>query len=174
MGNVPLIYLFLILAILAAILSRSNKRSICVVYVVGLCLELLLGALYGRFDLFERYWDHYYLGITLVCLFTLSFMSYCYHKDYFLVYPLIFLMLLINGMIVPEWILMGTTYILSISKDALEVLNVVLLLILFGMSDGTLRLLDDLWLRILFPSNAFTRYFLRLYNHSRQIQNMEK
>lgn len=153
-------YLCILIGLLCASLSSSNKRSICLLYVFGLALELAVDGIYKQLGIVELYWDEYYRLIGLIDLTTLAFMLACFHWRYFLVYPLMFLMVFANDTIYPEWAWIGSTYMWSISRDVLETLNFIVLLIFFGGSDSVLRTLDRIWSRILWDSGLFTRYLL--------------
>jgi hypothetical protein len=142
-------YLFMVLGLLAVPLSRSKKRWVCVLYVFGLLLEEGVYRLYVHYGILDSHWENFYLGIGLTDLSILALMTYCYHKDYVLVYPLIFLMVCVNVIIPMEWVLMHSDSVHSIRIVTLQVLNFALLLILFGRSDGFIRLLDKLRTRLL-------------------------
>lgn len=138
-------HICMVFGALAALLSVSNKRYLCWVFVMGNVMEYAIYYIYAYYGVLDSHWELFYLGIALIDFSMLSLMTYCYHRDYILVYPLIFLMVCVNAIIAPLWILIESDYIWSISEDALHALNFALLLILFGRSDGTLRLLDNVY-----------------------------
>ena len=151
------------LGALAGLLSASNKRYLCWVFVMGNVMEYAIYYVYVYYGVLESHWELFYLGIALIDLSMLSLMTYCYHRDYILVYPLIFLMVCVNAIISPLWILMESNYIWSISEDALHGLNFALLLILFGRSDGALRVLEN------FYTTSMGQSMVRVFQLSRNL-----
>ncbi len=137
-------YVCIFLGLVAASLSSSNKRYICWLYVLGIVIEYAVYHLYVHYEVLDSHWENFYLGIALTDILILVLMTYCYHRHYILVYPVIFLMVCVNATIPMEWVLIHSTSVWSVSENALQALNFALLLILFGRSDGFLRILDKL------------------------------
>lgn len=167
-------YLFMVLGLLAVPLSRSKKRWVCGLYVLGLLLEEAVYRLYVHYGVLDSHWENFYLGIALIDLSILALMTYCYQKDYVLVYPLIFLMVCVNVIIPTEWVLMHSDSVHSIRIGTLQALNFALLLILFGRSDGTLRILDNLHTRLLSHSFEPADNLLRLDTGKTNRKEMER
>ena len=166
-------YLFMVLGLLAVHLSRSKKLWICVLYVLGLLLEEAVWGVYVHYGILEGQWELFYLCIALTDITILALMTHCYHRDYVLVYPLIFLMVCVNATIPLEWVLIHSTSVWSISETALQALNFALLLILFGRSDGTLRLITSIRHRLLSNSIEHSQYRIRLEPSEGNTQKME-
>ena len=169
----PFTYLFMLLGLLAIPLSRSNKRWICVLYVLGLLLEEAVYRVYVQHGILEEQWALFYLCIALVDITILALMTHCYHRDYILAYPVIFLMVCVKATIPMEWVLMHSTSVWSISENALQALNFALLLILFGRSDGILRLITSIRHRLLSNSIEHSQYRIRLEPSEGNTQKME-
>jgi len=155
---------FIFLGLVAALLNTSNKRSICLLYAVGLSLELAVGDLYAGLGLLETYPYNYYLGITLIDCSILALMTYCYDKNFLLVYFLISIMVGINGILTLERVLIGSDFILEHSRSWLEAVNVAVLLILFGRSYRVQRIMDRLRTRYFQDSGKYAGHLLRLYS----------
>ena len=162
------------LGLLAVLLSRSNKRWVCVLYVLGLLLEEAVYRLYTHYGVLDSHWENFYMGVALVDLIILVLMTYCYDRAYLLVYPVIFLMVCVNATIPLEWVLIKSSFIWSISENALHYLNFALLLILFGRSDGLIRILDSLHTRLLSHSFEPADNLLRVDTGKANNQKMER
>jgi len=158
--------IFILLGLTAALLNTSNKRSICLLYVVGLALELYVGGLYAGLGLLETHPYNYYFGITLVDLSILALMTYCYDKNFLLVYFLISIMVGINGILPIERVLLGSDFILEHSRAWLEAVNVAVLLILFGRSYRVQRIMDRLRTRYFQNSGKYAGNLLRIHASS--------
>jgi len=167
-------YSFMVLGLIAVLLSRSNKRWVCVLYVLGLLLEEAVYRVYVHYGILEGQWEMFYLCIALTDITILALMSHCYHRDYVLVYPLIFLMVCLNAIIPMQWVLMHSDYLHSIRIGTLEALNFALLLILFGRSDGILRILDKLHTGLLSHSFEPADDLLRMDLSKANSKKMEK
>ena len=166
-------FLLMLLGLLAVPLSRSNKRLICVLYVVGLLMEEAVYRVYVHYGILEGQWEMFYLCIALTDITILALMSHCYHRDYVLVYPLIFLMVCLNAIIPMQWVLMHSDSVHSVRVGTLEALNFALLLILFGRSDGILRLITSIRHRLLSNSIEHSQYRIRLEPSEGNTQKME-
>jgi len=153
LGEIPdikfgLAWIFLALG--AWCLNTGRKRAICIVYAAGLALEIIINLEYKWFGVFEDMWRFYYGSIILIDITVLLFIKARYfHRDYVWVRRIIFLTLLVNATIIAEWASLKTSYVFSQRGEALHILNWTLLLILFGNSDGNLRIMDKLWSSIL-------------------------
>jgi len=170
---VELTYPFLTLALLAAYLNTSNKRYTCLLYGLGLSLELAVSLLYEEFGLLESHAYNYYLGIVLIDLSILVLMSYCYHKDFFLVYLLILITITIGGILSIERLLLGSDFVLNNSRSWLVSINVVILLIFFGGSSSVQRIMGRLWIRYLQVSIQSAGHLLRIHPSQDAIQKTE-
>jgi len=164
----------MVLGLLAVILSRSKKRWLCVLYVIGLLLEEAVYRLYVHYGVLDSHWENFYLGIALTDLSILALMTYCYHRDYVLVYPLIFLMVCVNVIIPMEWVLMHSDSVHSVRVGTLQALNFALLLILIGRSDGTLRLITEIRHRLLSHSIEHSHYRVCVESTNGSTQEMER
>ena len=162
------------LGIVAASLGASKKRYLCLLYVSGIALEAAIRNLYDHYGILEDQWEMFYLCIAMSDLIILSLITHCYHRDYILVYPLIFLMVCLNATIPLEWVLIHSTSVWSISETALHALNIALLLILFGKSDGTLRLITEIRHRLLSNSIEHSNYRVCVEPSEGSAQEMER
>jgi len=167
-------YVCIFLGLVAASLSVSKKRYLCVLYAVGIGLEYAIYRLYVHYGILDSHWENFYLGIGLTDLSILALMTYCYHRDYILVYPLIFLMVCVNVIIPMEWVLMHSDSVHSVRIGTLQALNFALLLILFGRSDGFIRLLDKLRTRLLSHSFEPADNLLRVHSGEKISEKMER
>jgi len=136
-----MIYSFIVFGLVAGYMTNGAGRAICVLYCFGLAGELAVSELYDSFGLLPAWWGNYYLSIALIDLITLLMMSWSYNRKYLLVYQVMFIMVIVNAIIPPEWALFGTTYIQSNSGDSLLALNIIVLLVLLVNSNGH-RILD--------------------------------
>lgn len=167
-------YICICLGLVAASLSVSKKRYLCVLYVLGIALEYAIYYLYVHYGVLDSHWENFFMGIGLTDLSVLALMTYCYDRDYILVYPLIFLMVCVNVIIPMEWVLMHSDSVHSIRIGTLQALNFALLLILFGRSDGFIRILDKVHTRLLSHSFEPANNLLRLDTGKTNRKEMER
>jgi len=144
LAEMPVTFYFMAAGVLAVFLNSGNKRAICLIYVIGLLIEEAVYQWFTYLGIFGIYWDFFYSTIVLVDLLVIGLMIDYWHRDYEPVYYLIFSMILINASIIPEWVWMDSTVVLDMSERALHALNIALLFILYGKSDGIIRILGSI------------------------------
>jgi len=152
---------FFVLGGMAASLNSHNKRYICWVYMAGITIEHVALGLFHYFGVFYDYWDFYYGTIGVIDLITLAAMLWVFHSDYFVALLAVSLMAVANVTIVFEWSLLKSTFFFDRSEHLLPMLNGLLLLVLFGMSDGIHRIIDNSRKRLLGRIFKYAHYRIR-------------
>lgn len=144
-GNFHIAFLWMFLGICAAALNKKGrKQSLCLIYVIGLLVEWAVGGYFTALDILESEWRYYYLSVLWIDIVTFKLMQYRYHRDYDLITEFVFIMIIVNATIVPQWDIAGSDYMHSQRVEYLGILNWMLLFVLYWKSDGCLRIMDSL------------------------------
>ena len=167
-------YLFTFLGLIAIFLNKGNKRAICVIYVCGMLSEELTSQVYHYFAILDDYWDFNYMTIGAIDLMTLAVMTRFYDRDFVMVFPLVFLMSVANVTIVIEWYLMSGTIFWDNTTNIIPTLSCLLLIILFGESDGCNRVIRHLRTKLLGRVFEYADNSVWIQPSTWDIQEMER